>query len=119
MNRFKNIDLRKPAMKASKYRNVKVEVGGVKFHSKKEAKRYGELKMLEKAGLIEELELQPKFEIWANGTKICSYISDFRYVEYGTTIVEDLKSEATKKLPVYRLKIKLLKAIYGIEIKEI
>jgi len=68
------------------------------------------------AGEIINLELQPKFPIEVNGIKICTYIADFRYKERdGTEVVEDCKGFKTD---VYRLKKKLVKAIYGIEILE-
>lgn len=102
-----------------KYGNKKTEVDGIVFDSKKEATRYQELRLLERAGAIGDLELQPKYPIEVNGTKICTYIGDFRYRDpaskYNRTI-EDVKGIKT---PVYRLKKKLMKAIYGIEIQEI
>jgi hypothetical protein len=62
-------DARKLGLKPSKskYRAKRCEVDGVTFHSQKEARRYSELKMMEKAGKIEQLELQPKFAIEING----------------------------------------------------
>ena len=45
----------------NKYFNKKITVDGIKFDSKKEANRYNELKLLKRAGLIEELELQKTF----------------------------------------------------------
>ena len=50
-------------MAYNKYRNIKTEVDGIKFDSKREAQRYQELKLLEKGGVISNLELQPKFEL--------------------------------------------------------
>ena len=47
----------------SKYRAIAAEVDGVRFHSKAEAKRYGELKLLLRAGSIRNLELQPEFRL--------------------------------------------------------
>ncbi len=52
-------------------------------------------------------------------TKICAYLADFTYNRNGKEIVEDVKSEMTRKLPVYKLKKKLMKAILNIEIQEI
>lgn len=94
----------------NKYRNKITTVDGFKFHSKKEAKRYSELLMMQKAGLISDLELQPKFQIipeinW--GDKKLSakyYIADFAYTENGKEIVEDVKGVKT---PVYILKRQL------------
>lgn len=109
--------------KKSKYKAVRCEVDGIKFDSKKEAKRYGELKMMEKAGLISDLKFQPVYELRVNGVKVCKYIGDFEYNEYVNGLpllkVEDVKSEHTRKLPVYRLKKRLMKACLNIDITEV
>lgn len=103
-----------------KYRNVPTVVDGVSFDSKAEARRYGELLLLQKAGEIAALELQPKFVLTVNGVKVCKYFGDFAYVAVnGARVVEDVKSAATRTNPVYRLKKKLLLACEGVEIKEI
>ena len=101
----------------SKYNNVKTNVGGLKFDSKKEAMRYLELKQMEKTGHISDLELQVVYPLIINGMIICKYIADFRYcinpsINY---TVEDVKGVKT---PIYRLKKKLMKAIYKIDILE-
>ena len=101
----------------SKYHAVKAEVDGYIFASKREARRYGELKLLYNAGEIFELTLQPKFEITINKVHICNYFADFRYeTKYGAMITEDVKGVKT---PVYKLKKKLVEALYGIEIVEV
>ena len=100
----------------SKYRNRKTEVDGFVFDSRREANRYLELKILERAGEIENLELQPKYDLSVNGKHICSYIADFRYQEGGRTIVEDAKGMRTD---VYRIKRKLMKAVHDIEVVEV
>lgn len=101
----------------NKYNNRWTEVDGIKFQSQAEATRYSELRLLEKAGLISGLELQPRYNIHVNRQKICQYRGDFRYVdEFGKTVLEDVKGLAT---PVYSMKRKLLKAVYGIDIVEI
>lgn len=99
-----------------KYHAKPTEIDGIRFASKKEGRRYQELKLLEMAGEIENLELHPSFKIEVNGEKVCRYIADFRYREKGREIVEDAKGVRT---PVYILKRKLMKAVHGIEIKEI
>ena len=83
-------------MKYNKYRNTKTELDGIVFDSKKEADRYAELRMLERAGTIKKLELQPKFLIckgvvW-NGRKQRDryYIADFKY--YDPTVLNGLYS---------------------------
>lgn len=102
----------------SKYKAIKTEVDGIVFDSKKEAARYSVLKMMEKAGQISHLELQPQFKVEINGKKICTYKADFQYIDknirgmdgqYGAMVVEDVKG---MKTPVYRLKKKLVEASY-------
>jgi len=125
----------------SKYKAVKTTIDGITFDSKREAKRYTELKLLEKSGMITHLELQPTYDITINGAKICKYKADFRYFtvrqenneqyynskgEWQTPtmtgdkegqIVEDVKGFKT---PIYRLKKKLVEACYpGTQIKEV
>ena len=97
----------------NKYGNKKIKIDGITFDSKKEGSRFFDLKMLQKAGEISDLELQPKFEIipqvkW-NGKTLCkrSYIADFLYKQNGLTIVEDVKSSFTAKNAVYTLKRQL------------
>ena len=109
----------------SKYHAEPTIVDGIRFASKKEAGRYQELRLLEKAGDIRELELQKRYPLVVNEVKIATYIADFTYesrvvqemargrVWHPTT--EDCKGVRT---PVYRLKKKLMLALYSIEIRE-
>lgn len=101
-----------------KYKNKKVEIGDVTFDSKAEARRYGELLLRVRIGEIEALELQPRYPLVVEGMKIATYVADFRYRlrATGETVVEDVKGVRT---PVYRLKNKLMRALYGVEIVEI
>jgi len=101
----------------SKYRAVPTIVDGIRFASKKEARRYRELKLLEKAGEIKDLELQKKYSLLVAGSKVGVYIADFVYQEKGNDFltVEDVKGVRT---PVYRLKKKIFEAMYRIEIRE-
>jgi len=99
----------------SKYRSVKTTIDGIKFDSKKEAKRYQELKILERVGEVKSLELQPRYDLIVNTVKIGFYKADFRYIQDEKEVVEDVKG---MKTPIYNLKKKLVKAIYGIEIYE-
>ena len=81
---------------------------GIVFASKAEMERYDELKMLEKAGKISELKLQPKFLLIPKikkGDRATYYIADFAYTKDGERIVEDVKGFKTA---LYKLKIKLL-----------
>lgn len=103
----------------SKYKSNKTTVHGITFDSKKEAMRYLELAQRANTGAITNLELQPKLDLVVNGQKIGFYRGDFRYRHNGVTVVEDVKSQFTAKLPVYRLKKKIVKALYGIDITEV
>jgi hypothetical protein len=107
------------APKRSKMNNRKTEVDGLTFDSAKEARRWGELKLLERAGHISGLERQKRFAIDINGHPICHYVSDFTYWQDGAQVVEDVKSAFTRKLPVYRLKAKLMAAVHGVKIVEV
>ena len=99
----------------SKYNAKKVVIDGVKFDSQAEGRRYRKLKLLEKAGVIQELELQPRYDMELNGVKICFYKADFRYIEDGELVVEDVKGMLTD---IYKLKRKMMKAFHGIDILE-
>ena len=106
-----------------KYGNKKVIVDGIAFDSKKEANRWCELKLMEKAGIISDLERQVEYELIPsqriNGKVVeraCAYIADFRYKQNGEVIVEDTKGFRTAD---YIVKRKLLLWRYGIRIKEV
>ena len=108
-------------MKAPKYRNIKTVVGGIRYDSLKETRRYGELKLLERSGRITGLQVQPSFRIVVNDCPICTYKADFCYTTdaphtEGLLVVEDVKGFKT---PVYRLKKKLMLAVHGIIVVEI
>ena len=115
--------------KRPKYGNKKIEIDGVKFDSKKEARRYQALLLMQRAGEISDLELQPKFELIKSvkfaGTDRAKpairYFADFAYTETATgkRIVEDVKSKITRESPVYRIKKHMMLAIHGIEINEV
>jgi len=104
-------------VKRPKYGNRKVTVGDITFDSAKEAKRWGELQFMVKAGEIRNLERQVRFPIIVNGVKVCTYVADYVYDEMAGRVVEDVKSEFTRKDPLFRLKSKLLKATTGIDIR--
>lgn len=92
----------------SKYNNKKTQVDMYVFDSAKEAKRYRELVLLERAGEIQNLELQPKFllqEGFKKNNKTwrkLEYIADFKYIENGKTVVEDVKGFETKEFKIKR-----------------
>lgn len=101
----------------SKYHAKKEVVDGITFASRKEASRYRQLKLLEKAKAIQDLKLQQKFPLIPKskyGREI-RYVSDFTYYENGVLVVEDTKGYKTD---VYKLKKRLMAEKYGIEIKE-
>jgi hypothetical protein len=103
-----------------KYKNIKTIINGITFDSKKEAGYYGILRLKEKANLIDCFEMQIRYDIVVNNQKIGFYKADFVTYKNGKVLeVIDVKSEMTKKLPVYRMKKKLIKAIYGFDIVEI
>jgi len=91
----------------------------VPFDSFKEANRFDQLYLLAKAKKISQLTIQPKYLLMEAQThngftyKSVSYIADFRYIKNGKTIVEDVKSDHTKKLATYRVKIKWFLSLYG------
>lgn len=114
---YKDLLKTKKKKKKSKYRAIKTKVDGISFDSKKEARRYKELKILEKADEIKSLELQPRFLLQEkfkyNGKTIrkIEYIADFRYIdEKGNTIVEDVKGMKTE---VYKIKKKIFLKKHG------
>ena len=125
--------------KRSKYGNRKVIDGnGNKFDSKKEKDRYSELLMMEKAGLIQNLQRQVHFELlpamYENVVielktkfkeerkcvyRATEYIADFTYLQDGQEIVEDVKASIRFQDPVYKLKKKMMYYIHNIKIKEV
>ena len=96
--------------KAVKYNNTKCEYRGIKFDSNAEMRRYQELELLQRAGEIQALELQPefilleKFRYKGKAIRAVKYIADFRYLEVAsnTIIIEDLKSLITEVLVSYK-----------------
>lgn len=104
----------------SKYKAKPTEVDGIRFDSQREARRYQELKLMERAGEIERLTLQPSFELRSavSELRIGAYVADFRYYDHrtGETITEDAKGFRTA---LYRWKKKHVEAQYGIQIREV
>lgn len=99
----------------SKYFNQKTTIDGYKFDSKAEGRRYKELKILEKTGIIKNLELQPRYLLqnsFKKGKKThrkIEYVADFRYIEKGKIVVEDVKGKETD---VFKIKRKLFEYKY-------
>lgn len=99
-------------MKGAKFGNKKVEVDGVVFDSRAEAARYQQLKLLERCGVISELELQPVYQLQpafrdckGKHHRAITYRADFGYVEDGRDVAEDVKGAVTE---VFKIKMKLL-----------
>lgn len=100
-----------------KYNARKTEIDGYVFDSRREANRYSELKLIEAAGEIKSLELQIPYPCIVNEQLVCKYIADFRYkLPSGRVVVEDAKGYKTD---LYRLKNKLVRALYGVAIVEV
>ena len=121
-------------MNKSKYRAKKIKVDGMVFDSKKEYRRWRELQLLEKSGVISDLQRQVKFilipaqrepeTIGKRGgiikgkviEKECSYYADFVYLENGEKVIEDTKGIRTAD---YIIKRKLMLYIHNLRIREI
>lgn len=107
----------------TKYHNRKITRDGETFDSVKEYRRWCELKLLERAGVIKNLDRQVKFELIpsqkVDGKVVerpVNYVADYVYEQDGKTVVEDVKGMKTKD---YILKRKMLLYFHGIRIKEV
>lgn len=103
----------------SKYGARKTTVDGITFDSKREANRWSVLKQLELIGEVRALERQRRYRLEVNGVHVCDWVADFEYWHHRDDdwqkAVEDCKGVRT---PVYRLKKKLMLAVWGIHIVE-
>lgn len=126
-----------------KYNNRKIIVDGITFDSKKEARRYKELKTFERAGIIQKLQRQVKYvlvpaqyertdEVYTKGKdkgkpkkgrlieRECAYYADFVYMQNGNTIVEDVKGYRDgQAYNLFVIKRKLMLYVHGVKVKEI
>jgi len=108
-------------MRRVKYNNVKTVIDGIKFDSKKEAKRYTELQLLAHQNLISDLRLQvpfvlaPSVVIGGRKKPAIRYIADFVYYDKGKQVIEDVKGVLTD---VFRIKRHLM-MVQGNEIREV
>ncbi|QCP82397.1 DUF1064 domain-containing protein [Alcaligenes faecalis] len=109
----------------SKYGNRKVTLDGYTFDSKREAMRYSQLQLLQRAGQITGLELQPRFELIpkqrrddGKAERACEYVADFRYTDTATgqQVIEDAKGMRTRD---YVMKRKLMLQVHGISVREV
>lgn len=121
----------------SKYHNQKTEIDGILFDSKKEAARWLELKLLEKAGAIVALERQRPYVLYVISedlgmrVDVGKFTPDFEYwipAVAGTEqtqaheamhVIEDVKSPITRKETAYRLRKRIFEALYGLTLTEI
>lgn len=109
-------------MRQHKYNAKKTTVDGITFDSKAEARRYGELKLLQRADEISHLKLQPEFLLLPSVTlpsgkkqRAIKYRADFSYVEDGRRVIEDVKGMETA---AFKLKAKLFHYRYrGLELR--
>lgn len=106
-----------------KYGNRKIIRDGIEFDSIKECQRYCELKLMQRAGVISDLQMQVSFELIPSqridgkvAERAVNYIADFVYQQNGQKVVEDTKGYKT---PEYIIKRKLMLHIHGIRIREI
>jgi hypothetical protein len=102
----------------NKYHNKATKTFDGNVHdSRKEATRWSELLILERAGLISDLKRQVKYELIPkqDGERAVYYIADFVYMENGAKVVEDVKGCRTE---VYKLKKKMMLYFHGIRIRE-
>lgn len=108
-----------------KYGNRKTVIDGHTFDSEREATRYSQLQLLERAGQITGLELQPRFELIpkqrrddGKPERACEYVADFRYtdVRTGQQVIEDAKGMRTRD---YIVKRKLMLQVHGISVREV
>ena len=96
----------------SKYHNKKTVVDGITFHSTGEANRYCELKLIQRAGVISYLVLQPKyilqpkFRYNSQAMRAITWTADFEYTEDGVRVTEDFKGHETEAI---KLKLKMFK----------
>lgn len=102
-----------------KYHNKKTEIDGILFDSRREANRYQELKLWQMSGEIQDLVLQPSFDLIVQGGAVVGkYFADFKYRMGTKVVIEDVKSPITKT-PVYRLKKRIVEAVHRIKITEV
>ena len=117
--------LAKGSQGKTKYGSRKAERGALRFDSQKEARRYDELMIMLRTGLISDLRLQPQFTLQESyvtetGERIRAvrYTADFSYRFGGKLVVEDVKSGPTRTKEYLRNR-KFMRAKYGIDITEV
>lgn len=121
-----------------RFRAEPVVIDGQRFASKKEARRYGELRTLQLAGEIKNLTCHPAYPVAIAGFHFCTYTPDFRYEErqpvrrfsieangdpatliQWVPVIEEIKSSGTRKDAAYRLRRKAAELFHGIKVVEV
>jgi len=107
--------------RGNKYRAEPTVVDGVKLASKAEARRFRQLQMMERVGAIQDLEVHPRFDLIVAGVKVGVYTADFRYTdcESKKLVVEDVKGGRATITEAYRLRKRIVKALYDVEVTEV
>ncbi len=127
LNRGHAIDFEKKKVveakkKRSKYKaKAVIDEDGIRHASKKQARRWEDLKILLKAGEINNLKREVTIPLVVNGIKVCSYRADHVYsLKNGEMVVEDVKGfKGGLAYSFFKIKAKLVKAVHGIEVQEI
>lgn len=115
------MNIRQHFLDGPKYGNKKLKTEHGNFDSQGEYKRWQQLRLLEQAGKISDLQRRVKFELAPSCHLLkrkrpaVRYYADFVYFENGQKVVEDYKGMLT---PVYKLKRHLMMTVHGIEIRE-
>lgn len=103
-----------------KYRNQPLTVDGQYFHSRGEYRHWCQLQLLAKAGEIQELRRQVRYDLNVNGVKVGHFTPDFQWVEAGKGVtIADWKSAATREDKAYKFRKRLFEAIYGLTVQEL
>lgn len=97
----------------NKYRARKTVIDGITFDSASEAKRYGGLKLLERAGEICAIQIHPSYDLLIDGVKVGNYTPDFTYIRAGRMTVEDVKGVVTEAAS---LRTRVFQAIYKVQV---
>ena len=105
----------------TKYHNIPTTIDGIRFDSRKEANRFYQLRLMERAGEISNLRRQVEYELIpaqktpaGRSVRPVKYVADFVYDDHGKTVVEDVKGVKTRE---FRIKSKLMLWRYGIVVE--
>jgi hypothetical protein len=96
-----------------KFRAKPCEADGIKFASKKEHKRYQQLKILQNSGEILFFLRQVPFHLQASVKYVCDFLI---FWTNGEVTIEDVKGVKTD---MYIVKKKMVEATYPITIQEV